>query len=177
MKTEKQTSPERTQLCQLIQHLTVTMLTTVDDSGMLISRPMSPLLLDSSGALWFFTDVRSEKVKQLECINLNFIDSTRATYVSLSGYGEIITQRSYIDRLWTPFAKPWFPEGPDSSNLALLKFVPDMAEYWDSSHCRMVRMLALAASVVAGKPIAMGEHEKISEFSESSMPARKSASG
>lgn len=177
MKTEKQTSAERTQLCQLIQHLTVTMLTTIDDNGMLVSRPMSPLLLDSSGALWFFTDLRSGKVNQLESINLNFIDSTRATYVSIAGSGEIITERTYIDRLWTPFAKPWFPEGPDSSNLALLKFVPDMAEYWDSSHSRMVRILALAASVVAGKPIGMGEHEKISGLSTASMPQRKSASG
>ena len=174
VKTEKQTSPERTHLCQLIQHMTITMLTTVDDSGKLISRPMSPLLLDSSGALWFFTDLRSSKVKQIDAINLNFIDSSRATYVSLSGSGEIITERSYIDRLWTPFAKPWFPEGPDSNNLALLKFVPDVAEYWDSSHCKMVRMLALAASVVAGKPIAIGEHETIAGLST---PPRKSASG
>lgn len=174
MKTEKQTSPERTQLCQLIQHMTVTMLTTVDDSGALISRPMSPLLLDSSGALWFFTDLRSGKVKQIDTMNLNFIDSTRATYVSLSGFGEIITERSYIDRLWTPFAKPWFPDGPDSSNLALLKFIPNVAEYWDSSHCKMVRMLALAVSIVAAKPIAMGEHETITGLS---MPSRKSASG
>lgn len=174
VKTEKQTSPERTHLCQLIQHMTVTMLTTVDDIGKLISRPMSPLLLDSSGALWFFTDLRSSKVKQIDAINLNFIDSTRATYVSLSGSGEIITERSYLDRLWTPFAKPWFPEGPDSNNLALLKFVPDVAEYWDSSHCKMVRMLALAASAVAGKPIAMGEHETITDLLT---PPRKSALG
>ena len=174
MKTEKQKSPEKAALCQLIQHMTVTMLTTVDDSAALISRPMLPLLLDGDGALWFFTDLRSDKVKQIEKINLNFIDSTRATYVSLSGYGEIITERPYIDRLWTPFAKPWFPDGPDSSNLALLKFIPNVAEYWDSSHCKMVRMLALAVSIVAAKPIAMGEHETITELS---MPSRKSASG
>ncbi len=174
VKTEKQTSPERTHLCQLIQHMTVAMLTTVDDNGTLISRPMSPLLLDGSCALWFFTDLRSGKVKQIDAMNLNFIDSTRATYVSLSGSGEIITERSYIDRLWTPFAKPWFPDGPDSDQLGLLKFVPEIAEYWDSSHCKMVRMLALMASVVAGKPIAMGEHEIITELS---MAPRKSALG
>ncbi len=165
MKTEKQTSPARTQLCQLIQHMTVTMLTTVNDRGALIGRPMSPLLLDSSGALWFFIDTRSNKVKQIDTMNLNFIDSTRATYVSLSGYGEIISERPYIDRLWTPFAKPWFPEGPDSKNLGLLKFIPTVAEYWDSSHCKMIRMLALIDSVVAEKPVAVAELENITELS------------
>lgn len=177
MKTEKQTSAERTQLCQLIQHLTITMMTTVDDNGILVSRPMSPLLLDGSGALWFFTDLRSGKVNQLESINLNFIDSTRATYVSLAGSGEIITQRAYIDRLWTPFAKPWFPDGPDSSNLALLKFVPNMAEYWDSSHSKMLRIQVLADSVSAEKSIAMGTHEKSSAHFDSPVQQRKSASG
>lgn len=177
MKTEKQTSPERTQLCQLIQHLTITMLTTLDDNGMLVSRPMSPLLLDSSGALWFFTDLRSGKVRQLESINLNFIDSTRATYVSLAGSGEIVTQRAYIERLWTPFAKPWFPDGPDSSNLALLKFVPEIAEYWNSSHCKMVRILAPTTSLVADEPVGINEHEKVSGFLGSRIPQRKLASG
>ncbi|MEO8002604.1 MAG: pyridoxamine 5'-phosphate oxidase family protein [Arenimonas sp.] len=174
MKTEKQNSPGRTQLCQLIQHMTITMMTTVDDKGVLVSRPMSPLLLDGDGSLWFFTDVRADKVKQIDGINLNFIDSARATYVSIYGRGEIHTERTYIDRLWTPFAKPWFPEGPDSKNLALLKFVPDSAEYWDSSHCKMVRILAVAASALLGKPVLMGEHEMIGELSEQ---ARKTASG
>lgn len=169
MKTEKQTSPERLQLCQLIQHLTITMLTTVDDYGVLISRPMSPLLLDSEGAQWFFIDLRSDKVKQVDAMNLNFIDSSRATYVSLSGSSEIITERSYINRLWTPFAKPWFPDGPDSNNLGLLKFIPDVAEYWDSSQSKMVRIMNLAPSKLA----ATG-HGNIRTLA---LPGRKSATG
>jgi len=174
MKTEKQNSPERTKLCQLIQHLTITMMTTADKDGALVSRPMSPLLLDGDGSFWFFTDVRANKVKNINVINLNFIDSARATYVSIFGRGEIHTERSFIDRLWTPFAKPWFPEGPDSSNLALLKFMPDSAEYWDSSHCKMVRILAIAASVISGQPILMGEHQTLGKLSEQS---RKIAAG
>lgn len=142
MKTEPQNSPERSQLCKLIQNMSVTMLTTVDANGVLISRPMLPLKLDSHGALWFFTDLRSAKLKQLDAINLNFIDSTRATYVSLSGYGEINSERAFIDRLWTPFVKPWFPDGPESSQLALLKFMPEVAEYWDSAQRKMVRLFS-----------------------------------
>ncbi len=141
MKTEKQSSAERTELCRLIQHMTIAMMTTADCDGGLTSRPMSPLLLDAYGDLWFFTDIRSEKVKHRDAINLSFIDSTRATYVSLSGHGVLHNERAYIDRLWTPFAKPWFAEGPDSTNLALLKFVTHSAEYWSSAQSRMVAVL------------------------------------
>jgi general stress protein 26 len=63
-----------------------------------------------------------------------------------------------IEDLWTPFARSWFPDGADSSNLALLKFVPHSAEFWDAPNSKMVRMLAMAASIVAAKPIGMGNH-------------------
>ena len=58
-----------------------------------------------------------------------------------------------------PFSKAWFPDGPSSPNLALLKFVPGAAEFWDASSCRMVRLYAVVASIVSGKAVAMGEHE------------------
>ena len=44
MKSEKQDSPERTELCRLIQHMTVAMMTTANADGGLTSRPMAPLL-------------------------------------------------------------------------------------------------------------------------------------
>jgi len=152
MKTEKQNSDERADICRLIQNLTITLMTTANREGGLTSRPMSPLLLDAYGDLWFFTDVRSEKTKHLDAINLGFIDSTRATYVSLSGHGILHNERSYIDRLWTPFAKPWFAEGPDSPNLALLKFVTRSAEYWNSAQSRMVSLLKMPENDVELMP-------------------------
>lgn len=174
MKTEKQNNPELTRLCQLIQHMTVSILTTIDDGGTLVSRPMLPLYLDGHCSLWFFTDLRSEKIKQLDAINLNFIDSSRATYVTFSGHGELNTQRSYINRLWTPFAKPWFPDGPESANIALLKFVPDMAEYWDSSSLKMERILSITDSATAAHPI---ERDASGAITGLYTQSRKSASG
>lgn len=172
MKTEPQDSGELHQLCKLIEKIPVAMFTTVDASGRLVSRPMSPLQMDRAGILWFFTDLRSEKTEQLAKVNLGFADADRSTYVSLSGRGEISTDRSRIHALWTPFAKPWFPEGPDSPNLALLKFVPDTAEYWDAPHGKMVRTLALAASMVTGKPVGMGQHETLTGLSHAAPPLR-----
>lgn len=168
MKIHPQTTAALTRLGELIEGLSVAMLTNLDADGVMVSRPMTPLEMDADGALWFFTDLRSQKVAQLRVANLSFADAGKGTYVSLSGHGEIDTDRARIKRLWTPFAKPWFPDGPDSPQLALLKFVPASAEYWDSPSSKMVRMFAMAASVVAGKPIGLGDHETLTGLSTTS---------
>ncbi len=159
MKTENQTGAERVQLCQLIENMHLAMLTTVNDDGTLVSRPMAPLEMASDGSIWFFTDLQTAKVKQLKVLNLSFTDTDKGTFVSVSGYGEIHSDRERIKRLWTPAAKPWFPDGPDSPNLCLIKVVPEMAEFWDAPHSKMMRLFAMAASVVTGKPVGLGEHD------------------
>ena len=165
MKIETQNNPELARLGALIESMSVAMLTTRETDGALVSRPMSPLEMDAHGAVWFFTDRRSEKIEHLGAVNLAFTDTAEATYVSVSGHGEIDTDRARIERLWTPFARPWFPDGVESPDLALLKIVPATAEYWDTPHGKMVRMFAMAASIVAGKPIGMGENETLTHLS------------
>jgi hypothetical protein len=81
-----------------------------------------------------------------------------STYVSLSGHGEIDTDRGRIERFWTPLARPWFSDGQDSKNLCLLKFVPEVASYWDAPSSKMVRAFGMLASMVSGMPVATGEH-------------------
>jgi general stress protein 26 len=158
MNTSTQASADLTHVSRLIEDIPIAMLCTIEADGTLASRPMAKLEMDAQGALWFFTDLRSSKVEHLRVASLSFTDTARATYVCLSGRGEIDTDRGRIQRLWTNFTKPWFPDGPDSPNLALLKFVPDAVEFWNGPNSKVVRALGLLASVVAGKPVAMGEH-------------------
>lgn len=165
MKIEPQTNAELTQLGKLLEGMSVAMMTTLDDDDALVSRPMSPLQMDSHGAIWFFTDLRSEKIEHLRVVNLGFSNEDDAVYVSVSGRGEIHAEQARIDELWTAFARPWFPDGKDSNNIALLKFVPSTAEYWDAPHSKMVRMFAMAASIAISKPIGMGDHDKLTELS------------
>ena len=164
MKIVPQSSTELIDLAKRVDGIKIVMMTTLDPEGALVSRPMSPIEMDSTGAIWFFSDLRSEKVEHLRVVNVAFSDEDNATYVSISGRGEIHAERAHIEQLWTPFARPWFPEGPESTNLALLKFVPDTAEYWDAPNSKMVRMFAMAASIVASKPIGMGEHETLTNL-------------
>ena len=159
MKLKPQHTPELTRLGELIEGMPVAMMATQDEAGAIVSRPITTLEMDAQGALWFFTDLRSTKLEQLQAVNLSFSDGDNASYVSLSGRGATETDAARIHGLWTPFSKAWFPDGPSSPNLALLKFVPSAAEFWDASSCRMVRLYAVVASIVSGKAVAMGEHE------------------
>ena len=158
MNVKPQKTEELTQLGELIEDISVCMLTTIDDANALVSKPMSPQEMCEQGAIWFLTDPNTTKVQHLKSINLAFSNESQGTYVSISGHGEIVHDQQRIESLWTAFARPWFPEGAESSNLALLKFVPDSAEYWDAPHSKMVRMFAMAASIIAAKPVGMGDH-------------------
>ncbi len=162
---------QQRQLAHLIKGQRTAMLTmAAATGGQLESKPMTVLSHDSEGCFWFFCEaaphdaVLRERYKQA---NLAFSDEANATYVSVSGHGELVHDRERIHALWTAAAKPWFPEGPDSPNLALLKFVPSQAEYWDGPGSRVVRLLALAASVVAGKPLGMGDHAVLTQVGPS----------
>lgn len=157
MQIQTQTRADRAHIAHLIEDQRVAMLTTVEADGALVSRPMSALEMDVSGALWFFTDARSAKVDRLAAVNVAFSDESHGLYVSLSGHGEINKDRLRIQRLWTVLAQPWFPDGPDSRDLALLKFVPNTADYWDAPHSTMIRAFGMLASVIAGKPIGLGD--------------------
>lgn len=165
MKIEPQNGADMRQLCQLIEDMSVCMLTNQDCDGSLISRPMAPLKMDSNGTLWFYADLRSSVVKKLRSVNVSFSDPENATYVSLAGHCEIDLNRRRIASMWTSAAAPWFPEGPESIDLVLLKFVPKTAEYWDAPESQMVKLFAMAASVVSGKPVALGHHETLTELS------------
>ena len=174
MRVETQNSPQRSQLGKLLEGFDEAMMTSANGHGALVSRPMAALEMDDAGALWFFTQPHSAKTDELRRVNLSFSDKSASTYVSLSGNAEINLDRERIERLWTPLAQPWFPKDSGAADVALLRFVPRMAEYWDAPHHRMVRLFAMAASVVTGTPMALGGREKLNDVGP---PARAHAAG
>lgn len=167
MKIEPQATPDLIRLGALIADMPVAMLTSAGDDDALVSCPMKALEMDAEGALWFFTDLRSDLAERLRVVNLSFVDDARGTYVSLSGRGEIAKDAARIERLWTLFDRASFPDGRSSRHLALLKVVPDKAEFWDAPNSRTVRLLALAASAVAGTPIGQANHAVLTDLSAS----------
>ncbi len=150
MLIETQLNASMAQLVTRIKHMPNVMLTGLDETNTLKSRPMAPIGVDRLGAIWFFADLRSATVKRLALLHLNFAETATSSYVSISGHGELDVERQHIAQLWNSSSIRWFPDGPTSANLALLKFIPEQAEYWDGAQNRMVRLLAPASSYVSG---------------------------
>ena len=165
MRTETQSNAERAQLASLIAPLTLAMLTRRDADNTLVSWPAAPLELDGNGALWFFFDLNLMAAEHIDAVNLSLSDPARGIHVSISGRGDLHVDRARIERLWTPFARHWFPRGPDAPGLVLLKVVPGRAEVWDAAQGRMVRALGIADVAAMSRRIAIGKQDSFAAWS------------
>lgn len=95
----------------------------------------------------------------MDTVNLAFSDDSRSTYISITARATLSHDRQRKDDLWSPMARPWFSQGVEDPDLAVLRLEPVKAEIWDGADSSVLRMIAMAASVVVGKPLGLGEHE------------------
>mgnify|MGYP002777676407 CR=1 FL=1 len=164
METKEQKNPGMEKVRDLIGSIKIGMLTTQDSAGRLVSRPMAVMQMDEEGSLWFFTRDDSAKTEQVARdyhVNVAFAHPDDASYVSVSGTAREIHDRAKIDELWSPAAKPWFPEGKDDPSLSLLQVRTDTAEYWDSTSSRMVRLFEMARAALTGDTYKEGENKLV----------------
>lgn len=150
---------------ELIDRIGIGMLCTVDQDGTLRSRPLQTVGVDPDGALWFFTSATSPKVEEAKQahgqVNLSYADPERMDFVSITGSAQLVRERPTLQAHWTPRVKPWFPEGLDDPDLALLRVVIEKAEYWESPGNTVERYVGLARSAIGDDPGPPGAHEKI----------------
>lgn len=123
------------------------------------TRPMATIEAEDNGSLWFYTDVRSIKVEEVNkqrTVHLVYAHPGKSSYLDVWGSAEVITDRQQVVDKWSPVVKAWFPDGVADPNLALLKVQPEEAYYWEAERGRMVQFLKMAASVVTGQRLAEG---------------------
>jgi general stress protein 26 len=133
------------------------MMTEASAHGELASKPMTLLKLEDDGVLWFMTSVND--IDQSDwSVNVAFSNEGDNNFVSIQGLAQADQDRDKIHELWSMACKPWFPEGPDSPDIALIKVIPTRIEYWDGPSNVITKSASMLASVVAGKPIGMGVH-------------------
>ena len=139
------------------------MLTTADADGTLRSRPLMTLEMDAEGRLWFFTELSTRKVGEMDQhrkVNLSYVDPAHQSFVSICGRVRLLRDPDKAHDLWTQRVKPWFPSGLDDPDLGLLEVTVEQAEYWDVPASRMQRLFGLmpAAEGEGGQP---GEHAEV----------------
>lgn len=165
METQQQENAGLAKITEMARSIRIAMMTTIDEQGNLVSRPMACVQMDANGTFWFFTKKSSPKVEQVEQhdnkVNLSFANASNSDYVSISGTAQELDDHAKIDELWSDTTKAWFPKGKDDPELTLLKVHTEMAEYWDSTDSRIVRLFEMARAAVTGNTYKGTDNEKV----------------
>lgn len=152
-------------LREIVTRVKVGMLTTRDAEGQMRSRPLQTLEADAAGRLWFFVSAASAKIEEMRRehgeVCVSYADADKQDYASISGRGEIVSERDKMQALWSPWVKLWFPEGLDDPDLALLCVHIEKAEYWDSPGSAVRRLYGLIKARATGDTGAVGESRKL----------------
>ncbi|MBL0163224.1 MAG: pyridoxamine 5'-phosphate oxidase family protein [Xanthomonadales bacterium] len=96
------------------------------------SRPMTAIVENNSGPIWFFTGKPNAVVENLQKGHraiAAFSSKGHDLFASIHGSLSIANDRAIIDRLWNPFIAAWF-DGKDDPKLVLLRFDADHAQVW-----------------------------------------------
>ena len=141
MKADQQSSPELSHLCKLIAHTSIATLTIIDATGAAVNHPVVPLEMDEQGVLWIFADLRDAQAEDLQAVSVCFADPLRPAYIELSGWMEIRLDRVPVEQLRRHIAKSGEEAVPATAHMTLLKFITNIAAYWDAPLCKMVRLV------------------------------------
>jgi general stress protein 26 len=109
------------------------------------SRPMTAMVENDHGPIWFFVGKPNAVVDNLAKSRraiASFSAKNHSLFASIHGNLSVDQDRDVIDRLWNPFVSAWF-DGKDDPKLVLLRFDPEQAEVWlnESNMLAGVKML------------------------------------
>jgi general stress protein 26 len=145
----------------LIHDIPVAMVVTREGQHMR-ARPMAVRPARDEGAIEFLTDVDAPKAAEIrrdETICLALADNKRQKYVSIVGHAEIIDDPDRVKAIWSIYDKAFWPDKNDP-RIRILRVTPESAEFWEGTG-KIVTAVKLAAAIVSGERMDLGENEKV----------------
>ncbi|MFG6277712.1 pyridoxamine 5'-phosphate oxidase family protein [Microbacterium sp. 5K110] len=146
------TVAELEKLNEILKKFRFAMLTTRAEEGDLHAHPLTVQERESDGDLWFIVGTHAsavEHVRRDPKVGLSF--SSDGLWLSLAGEAEVIDDTAMLKELWSTSVEAWFPDGPESPDIALLKVSALSGEYWGSAGGRVATAIALVTSKVTGE--------------------------
>jgi general stress protein 26 len=142
---------EIAKVAELTKKARIAVLTTIDPTGALVSRPLAMQDHEFDGQLWFFTQDPSPKVEDITAhSNVNVSFESGNGWVSVAGTASISHDQAMIDRFWNKFAEAWFERGREDPTIALVCVDADTVEYWAADEPRAVTLLKTVGAIVTG---------------------------
>ncbi len=142
----------------IINDAKIGMLTTVNEAGALVSRPLAIQDVKDDGDMWFFTGLGTSQVahvRQDPRVNVSFGKNTE--WVSVAGTAEVVTDRQKIHEMWNQVVEAWYPDGPETPEVCLLRVDSESAEYWTSPGGTAATVLQWIKSKVTHSRFSVGE--------------------
>jgi general stress protein 26 len=118
---------------KLIKDENTAVLVTVGKDGSFDSRPLGCAQKEFDGTLWFLTPKESPKLLDVDGYQHALISYTRPLdrkFVSVSGRVRIVESPAQVRTLWNEALRVWFPDGPASSNIALVAIDVEVVKLW-----------------------------------------------
>jgi len=84
-------STDAAKLSELAADISIAMLTTLDDNGNFVSRPMGQQEVEPDGTLWFFSERDSSVIAQIQANpHVGVTLSSSDTWISINGSAEVV---------------------------------------------------------------------------------------
>lgn len=163
----------REKVWEMIKDIRVATLVTQSSYGQankasgntLRARPMVAIHRDSfHNELWFFTRAESGKVQEIQAneqVCLSYSEPSDQNYVSISGAAEISHNRDLIKEFWSEPMRTWFPKGAEDPSIALIRVIPESAEYWDAPNSAFVYAYGYLKARLTGQMPNPGDHDNV----------------
>lgn len=142
----------------IINDSRIGMFTTINEKGALVSRPLAVQDVQDDGDMWFFTSEDTSQVAHVKAnpaVNVSFGKGTE--WVSVAGTAQVVADRQQIRDRWNQAVEAWFPDGPETPGVVLLRVDSDSAEYWTSPGGRAATVLQWVKSKVTNSRMSVGE--------------------
>ncbi|WP_348525655.1 pyridoxamine 5'-phosphate oxidase family protein [Litorihabitans aurantiacus] len=123
--------------------------------------PLSLQEATEDGAFWYVAAGDADIVAEIEAhpgVNASF--AGKGSWLSVTGSARTSRDRADLERVWTPSAEAWFPQGIDTPGLVAVVIEGESAEYWDSPG-KVATLIELATKRLRGQQPDPGDNETV----------------
>jgi general stress protein 26 len=139
----------------LIKDEHTAVLVTISPDGSLDSRPMGCIQKEFDGTLWFLTFKDSPKIFEIaenQQALVSYAHPSDHKFISISGQARLVDDPAQVHALWSEGFRVWFPDGPNSPNIALLAVDVEVAKVWTKPASVLTYAYYYARARITGEP-------------------------
>lgn len=144
-------------IVEFVNRTRVGMLGTIEATGKLVSRPMTVVDVAPGEDLNFFTSRDASSVRDVrnnDAVNVAFVGDHE--WLSISGAAEVVEDQQVVEGLWSDALRAYYPDGPATPGLVVLRVRTETAEHWRSPGT-VATALRWARARAAGEQVDPGE--------------------